>query len=145
MGTASIFADVERVCGKAFNTDGKLEYLEEHVAKLDALASGDCISAKLVLPAQMGQYDVRICKRKIKENRMLVRIELDSWFLRLFTPHIEAEFDLNTGRPLRYQGVSMISDETGKTVEVLTTYDYPQQPSLYSSRFKQVAPAPERN
>ena len=120
-GAASVFADVERVYGKALNTDGKLEYLEEHVVKLDALASGDCISAKLVLPAQMDQYDVRICKRKIEENRMLVRIELDSWFLRLFTPHLEAEFDLSTGRLLRYQGVSMISDETGKTVEVMIT------------------------
>jgi hypothetical protein len=100
------------------------------VSRLDALARGDLISAKLLLPAQMDQFNVRISKHKIEENRILVRIELDNWFLRLFTPHVEAEYDLNTGRLLKYQGVSMISDEDGKTVEVTTVYDYPRQPAL---------------
>ena len=115
------------------------------VANLDALARGERIAAKLVLPAQMGQYDVRITKTHVQGNRILVRIEIDDWFLRLFTPHVEAEFDLNNGKVLRYQGVSMISDQDGKTVEVTITYDYPRQPSLLSSRFKTPAPTSGRN
>lgn len=121
----------DQIVGQGFN-----QFI---VANLDTLVRGDRIAAKLVLPAQMGQYDVRISKRYVQGNRILVRIEIDNWFLRLFTPHVEAEFDLNTGRVLRYQGVSMISDEAGKTVEVAIIYDYPQQPSLLSSRFKQAA------
>lgn len=127
----------DQIVGQGFN-----QFI---VANLDALARGDRIAAKLVLPAQMGQYVVRISKSHVQGNRILVRIEIDNWFLRLFTPHVEAEFDLNSGRVLRYQGVSMISDQDGKTVEVTITYDYPRQPSLLSSRFKPATPASGRN
>jgi hypothetical protein len=76
---------------------------------------------------------------------MLVRIDLDSWFLRLFVPHLEAEYDLSTGRLLRYQGVSMISDASGDTVAVNIFYDYPRESILLSSRFKQVVSAARNN
>ena len=64
---------------------------------------------------------------------MLIRIELDNWFLRLFTPHLEAEFDLASRRLLTYRGFSMISDLSGKTLKVKVTYDYSQQRPLLSS------------
>ena len=117
-----ISRESDQIIGQGFN-----QFI---VSRLDALARGDRFSAKLVLPAQMDQFNVRISKHKIEENRMVVRIELDNWFLRLFTPHVEAEYDLNTGRLLQYQGVSMISDGSGKTVKVTTVYEYPKQPGL---------------
>jgi hypothetical protein len=106
------------------------------VANLDPLRRGDVISAKLVLPAQMDQFDIRISKRKIEDGRIRVQIELDNWFLRLFAPHVEAEYDLSSRRLLSYRGVSMIADETGKTVQVAVSYDYSQQKLLLSSRSK---------
>ena len=106
------------------------------VANLDSLIQGDIISAKLVLPAQMDQFDIRICKRKIEDGRIIVQIELDNWFLRLFSPHVEAEYDLSSRRLLSYQGVSMISDASGRTVQVSISYDYSQQQPLLGSRFK---------
>lgn len=117
-----LLRESDQIIGQGFN-----QFI---VSRLDELARGDRLSAKLILPAQMDQFKVRICKYKIEENRMVVRIELDNWFLRLFTPHVEAEYDLNTGRLLRYQGVSMITNENGKTVEVTTVYDYPKQPGM---------------
>jgi len=115
------------------------------VAHLDALVRGERITAKFVFPAKMDQYDIIIGKHKIENNRMLVRIDLDSWFLRLFVPHLEAEYDLSTGRLLRYQGVSMISDASGDTVAVNIFYDYPRESILLSSRFKQVVSAARNN
>jgi len=105
------------------------------LTNLDALVRGDVISAKLVLPAQMDQFDIRIAKSKLEEGRLQIRIELDNWFLRLFTPNVEADYDLDTRRLLSYRGVSMIADESGKNVPVTVSYDYSQQSSLVSSRF----------
>jgi hypothetical protein len=101
----------------------------------DSLMRGDVISAKLVLPAQMDQFDIRICKSKIEDGRLRIRIELDNWFLRLFVPHAEAEYDLDTRRLISYRGVSMVADASGKTVPVTVSYDYSEQFPLVSSRF----------
>jgi hypothetical protein len=106
------------------------------VANLDSLIGGNVISAKLVLPAQMDQFDIRIYKRKIEDGRIIIQIEIDNWFLRLFTPHVEAEYDLSSRKLLSYQGVSMISDASGRTVQVAITYDYSQKQPLLGSRFK---------
>ena len=105
------------------------------LTNLDALVRGDVISAKLVLPAQMDQFDIRISKGKLEEGRLQIRIELDNWFLRLFTPNVEADYDLDTRRLLSYRGVSMIADESGKNVPVTVSYDYASQGALVSSRF----------
>jgi hypothetical protein len=105
------------------------------LSNFDALMRGDIISAKLVLPAHMDQFDIRISKSKIENGRLKIRIELDNWFLRLFTPRVEAEYDLDKRRLISYQGVSMVADESGENVPVTVVYDYSQPPPLVSSRF----------
>ncbi|MGD8882145.1 MAG: hypothetical protein PVI82_09670 [Desulfobacterales bacterium] len=115
------------------------------VTNLDSLVQGAIIRAKLVLPAHMDQFDIRICKRKVENGRIQIRIELDNWFLRLFTSHLEAEYDLSSRRLLSYRGFSMISDLSGKTVEVEVSYDYPQQRPLLSSLFKSKSVGLERD
>jgi hypothetical protein len=105
------------------------------LANLDALMQGDVITAKLVLPAHMDQFDIRIFKNKIEDGRLQIRIELDNWFLRLFTPHVEAEYDLDSRRLISYRGFSLIADESGKNLPVTVYYDYSQQSSLASTRF----------
>ncbi|MGD9043741.1 MAG: hypothetical protein PVG06_08515 [Desulfobacterales bacterium] len=115
------------------------------VANLDSLVRGDVITAKLVLPAHMDQFDIRIFKRKIENGRIQIQIELDNWFLRLFTPHLEAEYDLASRRLLSYRGLSMISDLSGKTKEVKVSYNYSQQRPLLSSLFKSKADGLERD
>jgi hypothetical protein len=105
-------------------------------AKLEALARGDSISAKLVLPAQMNQYDVRIYKNRIQDNRIQLAVELDNWLLRLFAPNIEVEYDLSNRRLLWYRGISMVSNKDKKNIQVVTTYDYSQKPSLLTYRVR---------
>lgn len=105
------------------------------LGNLDALMQGDVITAKLVLPAHMDQFDIRILKNKIEDGRLRLRIELDNWFLRLFTPHVEAEYDLDTRRLISYRGFSLIADESGKNMPVTVSYDYSQRSPLASTRF----------
>jgi hypothetical protein len=94
------------------------------INNLENLVKGDVISAKLVLPAQMDQFDVRIYKRYIAGSRVSVRIEMESWFLRLFAPHVDVDYDVNTRQLLAYRGVSVVADESGKSVPVTVSYDY---------------------
>jgi hypothetical protein len=115
------------------------------VAHLDSLARGDAISAKLVLPAHLDQFDIRIAKHQMAGNRIQVRIEPDNWFLRLFTPRVDAEYDLNTRRLLSYRGLSMIADKAGKNVEVAVSYDYSQQRPMLSSRISSSTASANRN
>ena len=103
-------------------------------ANLDVLAKGKIISAKLVLPAQMDQFKVRILKKSLDRDRLQVRIEMDNWFLRLFAPHVEAEYDINTRQLLAYKGVSAISNSSGKTIPVTISYDYSRQSLLVRSQ-----------
>ncbi len=115
------------------------------IANLDSLARGDIIPAKLVLPAHLDQFDIRVRKHQMTGNQIQVRIEPDNWFLRLFTPHVEAEYDLNTRRLLYYRGLSMIADKSGKTFEVAVAYDYSQQRPILSARFESTVASAIRN
>jgi hypothetical protein len=65
--------------------------------------------------------------------------------LRLFAPHLAAEYDLASRRLLSYRGLSMISDLSGKTKEVKVSYNYSQQRPLLSSLFKSKADGLERD
>jgi hypothetical protein len=78
----------------------------------------------------MDQFDIRILKNKIEDGLLQIRIELDNWFLRLFTPRVKAEYDLDTRRLISYQGFSLIADESGKNVPVTVFYDYSQRSPL---------------
>jgi len=60
----------------------------------------------------------------------VLTVELDNWLLRLFAPDVEIEYDMKNRRLLRYRGISMVSNSSRKNYEVVTTYDYSQQPSL---------------
>ena len=84
----------------------------------------------------MDQFNLRIRKYKLEDDRIRLRIELDNWFLRLFVPHIEAEYDMSTRQLLSYQGVSVVADESGKTVPVTISYAYSRADLLADFRMK---------
>ena len=63
---------------------------------------------------------------------VLFNLGLDNWLLRLFAPNVEIEYDMKNRRLMRYQGISMVSNSNHKSYEVVTTYDYSQQPSMLS-------------
>ena len=103
------------------------------VNNLDKFAKGEVIPAKLVLPAHMDQYDVRIQQKGVENDRIQIRIEMDNWFLRLFAPHVEVEYDLHTRQLLSYRGVSVVADASGKIIPVTVSYEYTQRSLLVSS------------
>jgi hypothetical protein len=91
---------------------------------LEAIAKGEIIHVKMVLPSQLDQFDFRIRKRALEGDTLYVRLEIDNWFLRLFAPHMDCEYDMNTRRLLRYEGISNLTDASGKHAEVVISYSY---------------------
>jgi hypothetical protein len=94
------------------------------VLNLEAIASGKVFHVKLVMPSRLKQYKFRIRKRNIDEGILYIRLEIDNWFLRLFAPHVDAEYDLKTRHLLRYDGISNLSDASGAYKKVNITYSY---------------------
>jgi hypothetical protein len=90
----------------------------------DQIAEGEVFHVRLVLPSRLDQFKFRIRKRDIKGDTIYIRLEIDNWFLRLFAPHIDVEYDLRTRRLLRYEGVSNLEDDSGKHRKVTITYTY---------------------
>ena len=91
---------------------------------LEAIAQGEVLHVRLLMPSRLDQFKFRIRKRKIKGNTLYIRLEIDNWFLRMFAPHVDAEYDLKTRRLLRYEGISNLADTSGKHRKVTITYTY---------------------
>jgi hypothetical protein len=94
------------------------------VHNLEQIAQGEILQVRLILPSRLDQYDFRIRKRKIEGDTLYIRLEIDNWFLRLFAPHVDVEYDLRTRHLLRYEGISNLEDTSGKHKEVTVTYAY---------------------
>jgi hypothetical protein len=60
----------------------------------------------------------------IEGDTIHIRLDIDNWFLRLFAPHVDVEYDLQTHRLLRYEGISNLADASGKYSKVVITYSY---------------------
>jgi len=94
------------------------------VDNLEAISRGEIIHVKMVLPSRLDQYEFRIRKRNLEGDTLHVRLEIDNWFLRLFAPHIDCDYDMKTRRLLRYEGISNLTDGSGKHAKVVITYSY---------------------
>jgi hypothetical protein len=114
--TKSLPMHADQIVGQGFNL-----FIE---SRLDDLARGEEFRMKLVLPSKLDQYDVCIRKSKIEGDVLHIRVEMDNWFLKLFAPRIDAEYDLKQRRLLRYNGISLIADSNGKHVPVSIAYEY---------------------
>ena len=55
---------------------------------------------------------------------MTVRLEIDNWLLRIFAPYVEAVYDVETRRLVRYEGVSNLASASGDYEKVTITYSY---------------------
>jgi len=94
------------------------------VHNLERIAQGEVFQIQLVLPSRLDQYEFRIRKRKINGDTLYIRLEIDNWLLRMFAPHVDAEYDLKTRHLLRYEGISNLEDASGKHEKVTITYSY---------------------
>jgi len=92
------------------------------VTHLEAIESGEVYHVKLALPSRLDQFRFRIRKRRIEGDDVWIRLEVDNWVLRLFTPHIDVIYERGSGHLLRYEGISNIADASGECKPVRIDY-----------------------
>jgi len=94
------------------------------VLNLEAIAKGKVFHVKLVMPSRLDQFSFRIRKLHREGDILSIRLEIENWFLRLFAPHVDCDYDLKTRRLLRYVGVSNLEDPSGGHRKLTILYTY---------------------
>lgn len=94
------------------------------VSHLEAITGGETFHVKLVLPSRLDQFSFRIRKTSIEGRHASIRLEVDHWFLRLFTPHVDVMYDRENRHLLRYEGISNVADASGQFRKVQILYSY---------------------
>lgn len=95
----------------------------------DRLQSGQNVIFNLGVPSQLDYFEFRVVKERVEtvngRNAMVVRFESDHWFIRLFVDPVVVWYDTEVRRAVRYEGISNIYDEKGKSYVVRVTFDKP--------------------
>jgi hypothetical protein len=93
-------------------------------AHLRELARGEELRVELALPGRLDTYAFLLRAERGPGGALRVRIEPESFFLRLLAPSLEAEYDPENGRLLRYRGVSNVTGPDGASQKVEIAYSY---------------------
>jgi hypothetical protein len=94
--------------------------------RLPALAAGETVKVRYAIPSRGDAYEFRIREAGGDGDRIRVRVELASFFLRLLAPDLEVEYDRASGRLLRYRGATNLAFGDGAAhPQVEITYAYP--------------------
>ena len=68
----------------------------------------DLVKLNLILPSRLDFYGFRARLIKAEGNLLHLRIELDSWLLRLFADHLSITYDKEKKKLVYYSGLSNI-------------------------------------
>lgn len=94
-------------------------YLREN---LNSVIEKERVPIILLIPGRLESYRFRLDLVELKENRVHLRVEMNNFFLRLFAPSIDLEYDLESGELLKYRGPSNLKDDDGKLLNVKIIY-----------------------
>jgi len=96
--------------------------------RLEELVGGAELHVTFAIPSRQETYPFRVRAQPARDGdrAVRVRVEIDSWVLRLFASSLDVEYDRATRRLLRYRGPSNLQDERGDNPEVTITYAYPE-------------------
>lgn len=95
----------------------------------DRLLRNERVGFYLGVPSQLGYFQFRVVRDREEtlngRTAMVVRFESDHWYIRLFVDPVIVWYDRETRRALRYEGISNIYDERGKSYLVRVSFDKP--------------------
>ncbi len=93
------------------------------------LLLGKKVPFNLAVPSQLDYFEFRVMKdrEELIQNRktIVVKFESDHWYIRLFVDPVIVWYDVETKRALRYEGISNLYNEDGKSYVVRVTFDKP--------------------
>ena len=101
-----------------FSSQGWHYYLVENLEKLDEKG----FELNLVLPGELDDFRFKLHKVRSKGKRLVAKLELASWFLKIFAPNFLLTYDKAKRSLIEYRGISNIKDENGDNHDVVITY-----------------------
>lgn len=102
-----------------FSCQGWHYYL---IANLDRIQNSS-LQMKLIFPSKLDYYSFRIRPLETQDTILSLRLEFDSWFIRLFAPHLDITYNKSTKKIVQYYGPSNILDERGEIQNVHIFYE----------------------
>jgi hypothetical protein len=96
-------------------------YFRDH---LDQIKNSKVVPILFLIPGSLDTYDFELVYKSIDEKTGLekMRINIKNWFLRLFAPHLDIEYDPKTKRMVSYKGLSNLYDDNKKQQNVDIQY-----------------------
>ncbi len=102
-----------------FSCQGWHYYL---IANLDQLKKSP-IKMKLIFPSRLDYYSFRVRPIDTAEDILKLRLEFDSWIIRLFTPYLDITYDKKKRKIVQYYGPSNILTEKNEIQSVYIVYE----------------------
>lgn len=93
-------------------------------AQLDQIIEKKTLNAMFVVPKRQDIYSFRIKLKEIKDNKVSMIFEPQSWLIRVFAPKMEVDYDLLSKRLIQYRGPSNILTDKGEIQDVVINYYY---------------------
>jgi hypothetical protein len=81
------------------------------------------IKMKLIFPSRLDYYSFRVRLLETTGNTLKLRLEFDSWIIRLFMPHLDMTYDKKKRKIVQYFGPSNILNENGEIQSVYIFYE----------------------
>jgi hypothetical protein len=81
------------------------------------------IKMKLIFPSKLDYYSFRVRPLETTKKMLKLRLEFDSWLIRLFAPHLDITYDKNKKKIVEYYGPSNILNDKGEIQNVYIIYD----------------------
>lgn len=81
------------------------------------------ILMKLIFPSRLDFYSFRVRLSEVDNHLLKLRLEFDSWVMRLFAPYLDIVYDRETKRLVYYYGPSNISNKEGEVQNVHIFYE----------------------
>jgi len=82
------------------------------------------IKMNLIFPSRLDYYSFRIRPLDTTEAMLKLRLEFDSWIIRLFTPHLDITYDKKKRKIVQYFGPSNILTDGGEIQNVYIVYEW---------------------
>jgi hypothetical protein len=108
------------------------------IDRIQEITTPDGAKVRMLLPARLDDVGLRIRLKEqpksdtkdAKDNApkisqvQTLKIDIDNWFLRIFVPSIEVDFDPATRQILEYRGISDINTDDDKSQQVKVRFTY---------------------
>ncbi len=106
---------------------GVQSFIADYVDQVEKTKKTDKATIRFVIPQRNDDYGFKVSvadEKNLNSKTIKLKLEAQSFFIRLFAPKIEIEFDKTKKRIVSYKGPSIVSNDKGKCQNVQITYQY---------------------